>query len=253
MLAANVLWSLAAQVLPAVVGVAAVPFILRGLGVERFGVLTLAWMVIGYFSLFDLGLGRAVTKVAAEVLPLPDRSSLGALVWTAWYMMATVGLLGGLLVAAVTPWLVNAVIKPPTNLRHETLVSFYLLALSVPIVVTTTGIRGVLEADQRFDLVAIVRMLTGLLTFLVPLVVLQYSSSLPIIILVLIGVRLAGVVAYGVMCQRALPDLTVVGEIQAARPELHEVLADDVHAPVFQHKRDRVWIRRARRLIRKVA
>src|SRR6266850_33144 len=43
------------------------------------------------------------------------------------------------------------------------------------------------------------------------------------------------------------------GQKDLARPELHEVLADDVHAPVFQRKRDRVWIGRARRLIRKVA
>ncbi len=221
-LAANALWSLAAQVVPAVVGVATIPFMVRGLGVDRVGVLTLAWMVIGYFSLFDLGLGRAVTKVAAEVLPLPDRSSLSALVWTAWYMLAAIGLLGTLLMAGLTPWLVN-VIKPPTNLRHETLVSFYLLAASVPIVVSTTGIRGVLEADQRFDLVAIVRMFTGLFTFLVPVAVLQFSASLPIIILAVIGVRLAGVVAYGVMCHRSVPDLA--GPVRIDRSTARRLLS----------------------------
>src|SRR5437867_2880444 len=30
-----------------------------------------------------------------------------------------------------------------------------------------------------------------------------------------------------------------------ARPELRDVVADDVHAPAFQRKRDRVWVRRA--------
>ena len=42
------------------------------------------------------------------------------------------------------------------------------------------------------------------------------------------------------------------GQKDRARPELHEVLADDVHAPVFQRKRDRIWIGRAKRLMRKV-
>ncbi|MGO8931788.1 MAG: tetratricopeptide repeat protein [Limisphaerales bacterium] len=37
-----------------------------------------------------------------------------------------------------------------------------------------------------------------------------------------------------------------------ARPELQEVLADDAHGPAFQRKRDRVWVRRARSLMRKV-
>ena len=42
-------------------------------------------------------------------------------------------------------------------------------------------------------------------------------------------------------------------QLDLARCELKEVLADDVHAPTFQRKRDRVWVRRARGLMRKVA
>ena len=37
-----------------------------------------------------------------------------------------------------------------------------------------------------------------------------------------------------------------------ARAELKDVLSDDVHAPAFQRKRDRVWIRRARSLMGKL-
>jgi hypothetical protein len=37
-----------------------------------------------------------------------------------------------------------------------------------------------------------------------------------------------------------------------ARVELKNVLSDDVHAPTFQRKRDRVWIRRAKSLMRKL-
>jgi hypothetical protein len=37
-----------------------------------------------------------------------------------------------------------------------------------------------------------------------------------------------------------------------ARAELKDVLADDVHAPAFQRRRDRVWINRARSLMRKL-
>jgi hypothetical protein len=37
-----------------------------------------------------------------------------------------------------------------------------------------------------------------------------------------------------------------------ARNEVREVVADDIHAPVFQRKRDRVWVRRAKSLLRKL-
>jgi len=43
------------------------------------------------------------------------------------------------------------------------------------------------------------------------------------------------------------------GAADLARSELREVLADDAHAPSFQRRRDRVWLRRARALLRKAA
>ena len=39
---------------------------------------------------------------------------------------------------------------------------------------------------------------------------------------------------------------------EAARTELTDVMADDQHAPAFQRARDRVWVRRARRLLRTI-
>jgi hypothetical protein len=39
---------------------------------------------------------------------------------------------------------------------------------------------------------------------------------------------------------------------EAARTELEGVIADDLHAPGYQRRRDRVWVRRARRLLRKL-
>jgi hypothetical protein len=41
------------------------------------------------------------------------------------------------------------------------------------------------------------------------------------------------------------------GTLEPARAELKEVLADDAHAPSFQRKRDRIWVGRARSLMRR--
>ena len=65
-LAHNSVLNLIGQGIPFLAAFFAIPLLIRGLGTDRFGVLTLAWMVIGYFSLFDLGLGRALTQVVAE-------------------------------------------------------------------------------------------------------------------------------------------------------------------------------------------
>jgi len=198
-LAASAVWSLAAQAIPAVVGIVAIPFIIRGLGVERFGVLALAWMVIGYFGLFDLGLGRAVTKLAAELLASAERSQLDRLVWTAWYLMLALGVAGAVTLTVITPWLVRTAINVPQQLQGETLHAFYLLAGSIPIVVLTAGFRGLLEANQQFGLTSLVKIPMGALTFIAPLLVLPFTPNLAVIVLTLIGVRLAGAIAYAVM------------------------------------------------------
>src|SRR5207247_1385784 len=122
-LAASAAWSLTAQVIPAMAGIITIPFIIRSLGVERFGVLTLAWMVIGYFGLFDLGLGRAVTKFAAELLASPRDARMNGLVWTTWYLMLAIGLVGAAVLTTIARWLVTSAIKVPPDLRPETLQS----------------------------------------------------------------------------------------------------------------------------------
>jgi hypothetical protein len=45
---------------------------------------------------------------------------------------------------------------------------------------------------------------------------------------------------------------TAKNQPDLARRELHDMLADDAHAPAFQRRRDRIWIRRGRSLLRKL-
>src|SRR6266576_4421231 len=161
-------------------------------------------MVIGYFSLLDLGLGRAVTKLAAEFVVSAERSTFNRLVWTAWYLMLALGVVGAVGLVIIAPWLVHTAVRIPAALQRETLQTFYLLAYSIPIVVLTTGFRGVLEAAQQFRLTSLIKIPMGVLTFITPLFVLRLTPNLAVIVFVLIVVRLVGTIAYAVMCHRAV-------------------------------------------------
>src|SRR3954466_7987365 len=68
LLARNAAWNLITQCAPLAVAFVTIPVLIAGIGTDRFGVLTLAWITLGYFSLFDLGLGRALTKLVADAL-----------------------------------------------------------------------------------------------------------------------------------------------------------------------------------------
>lgn len=206
MLARNTVWNVVGQAAPVGAALVTVPILVHGLGTERFGVLTLMWMVVGYFSIFDLGLGRALTQLAAEKLGAGARGEVGPLVWTALLLMTALGVAGGLAAALAAPFL-PGVLRIPPALQHETRVALAVLALSIPLVVSTAGVRGVLEARQRFDLVNIVRLASGLFTYVGPALCLLGSSSLVPVTWVLVAGRALTWAWYAWLCVRELPEL----------------------------------------------
>ena len=86
-------WNLAGNALPLAAAALAMPVIVNRMGVERFGLLSLAWVLIGYFSLFDLGLGRALTKLIAERRDGPSAGEIDSLTSTGMALMTLLGLL----------------------------------------------------------------------------------------------------------------------------------------------------------------
>ena len=68
--AKNTIYNLLGYGLPLIIAVVLIPPLIKGLGEERFGILNLAWVVIGYFSFLDFGIGRALTNIIAEKIGL---------------------------------------------------------------------------------------------------------------------------------------------------------------------------------------
>jgi len=206
-IAHNTILNLAGQGLPLLVGVFAVPVILRGLGIERFGLLALCWGVLGYFGMFDLGLGKATTKAVAEVLGRGELQRLPALAGTCLLSHAVVGLLGGLAMAGLTPLMVTRILKISPALVPEARTSLLILSAAVPVVVSSAALRGILEAGQRFALVNWVKAPANSLVFLIPAIAAQFGIGLPGIVLFIGLGRLGAALAYWKLCHHAFPVL----------------------------------------------
>ena len=201
-LARNSVLNLVGVGMPLVVAVIAIPPLVRGLGPDRFGILTLVWAAIGYFSLFELGLSRALTQAVAERLGNGNRDELPTLTWSALLLLFILGTIGACVTAAATPLLVSRVLNVPEALRGEARTAFYVLAISLPIVVTSVGLRGIMEAHQHFGAVTALRMPLVAFMFLGPLLVLPFSRSLvPSVIMLAAGRAISGL-AHLVICLR---------------------------------------------------
>jgi O-antigen/teichoic acid export membrane protein len=207
LLARNTVWNLVGQIAPMTVGIVAIPRLIHALGTDRFGVLTIAWIVVGYFSLFDLGLGRAMTNLVAQKLATESDHDLPAIVWTANLLMGMMGILGGIALALLSPLLVQHLLKTPPAIQLETTRAFYVLSLSVPFVISTAGFRGVLEARQKFGIINAVRVPMGIATFAAPLLVLPWSKGLIAVVGILVIARFLFWLVYTYLALRDMPIL----------------------------------------------
>lgn len=207
LLVRNTLLNFIGQAVPLLVGIVTIPFIVRGLGTERFGLLSLAWVILGYFTIFDMGLGRATTKYVAEALGKGEEDQIPPLVWTAVMVQAILGIVGSLVLIGITPLLVERILNIPPYLLGEAKTTFYLLAIFIPVVLISSSFRGGLEALQRFDLVNTVAIPSNILTFLLPLVGLFLGFHLPGIVVLILLARVGVLAAFVVLNLRLTPEL----------------------------------------------
>lgn len=195
-IARNTFWNMLGVGLPVLITLVTVPVLIRGIGVDRFGVLIIAWVVLSYFGLFDLGLGRATIRFLAEAFEHRRVAEVRALFWTSLFLNGVLGVLGGAILAMLTPVLVNATLNIPGDLRGESAQAFYLTAASVPLVTVTTAVRGTLEAQHRFGLVNALQIPVSAFTQIAPLLVLPFSNNLVWLVGAVVFVRVLGALVF---------------------------------------------------------
>jgi O-antigen/teichoic acid export membrane protein len=202
LLARNTAWSLLGQVLPMIAAFLVIPRLVHVLGTESFAILTIAWTALGYFTLLDLGLGRSLTQMVAERLGRDDDAELTSLVWTSMLLLLGFSIVGGVAMVVATPLLVHGVFHVPGELEHETVTTFHLLAFSLPALLLTAGLGGVLAAYQRFGVLNLLRVPLGVLAYVGPLAVLPFSRNLAYVVGVIVVVRYVGLLGHLLACQR---------------------------------------------------
>jgi O-antigen/teichoic acid export membrane protein len=188
--------------LPLVVAIAAIPLLIDALGVERFGILTLIWALVSYFGLFDLGLGRALTRELAANRAHGEPATARRLASTALAVMGVLGLAAGVLLAlgAESAGRLFGSEHNPSEVVH----AVYAMAVAMPFILTTSGLRGILEADQAFGIVNAIRVPLGVYTFLAPVAVVHYwSNDLGLVAASLTGGRMLAYFAHAWFCRRA--------------------------------------------------
>ncbi len=201
----HTIYNLVGSIAPILVMVLTVPAYLHLVGNTRYGVLALVWMFLGYFGIFDPGIGRAASYHIARLHngPAKDREDV---FWTAMVINLGFGLVGGIILYLMAWPLFVSAFKMPEAMDGEVIASLPWLAASIPVSIVGSVLGGVLQAREWFGVSNAVNVVNGVLSQIVPLVVAYFHGpDLTWLIPAILVTRAVGVLPIFLSITKALP------------------------------------------------
>ena len=177
------------QIVPLFVAFFTIPYVVSHLGMEFFGVLTIVWVIVGYFTIFDCGLGTATTKYISESLGKEDRLNIGRVYWTSVLFISCLGIIGVCLFCYFVPALVARFFIVSPKLLPEVLTVYIIASPLILFLLVKSVLIGAVQAYQRFDIINIITISNIVCSQLAPVWVLSRGGSLKEIIIWLLIVE----------------------------------------------------------------
>jgi O-antigen/teichoic acid export membrane protein len=201
---ANLVYNVFGALLPIVTSLGTVPFYIHQIGLARYGVVTISWVLLGYFGFLDFGLSRASANALAKLGTAQERSPVLA---TAFCCNLGLGLIGGLILYAVGHVVLLHLVKVPGSLLGETSAAYPWMAAMLPLGMLSGVATGALESRERFLLSNTLSSFGTMMGQVLPLVcAYAIGPSLEVIIPATLLARLLAVtVSYTVVVRSEWP------------------------------------------------
>lgn len=202
----NAALNISGNIVPMLAAVLAMPMLLNGLGASRMGMFTLALGLFGFAGIFDLGLGRALTRSIGHHAELGvGTRRIAPLLRTGLFSVLVMGVVWAVLLSIGSEWLLTHLPMLSGTLRDEAQSGLIVLAALIPVALLSASLLGTLEGLQQFWRANMVRAPLGVATFLVPALTAQWLPTLEAVIGALAVVRLAGLISLLIVVGRQVP------------------------------------------------
>jgi len=196
----NTVYNLVGSAIPLVLALVTVPIYIRLVGADRYGVLAIAWVLLGYFGMFDLGLGRATTYQIAALKEATEEAR-ASVFWSAVIINLGMGIVGGAVLWLCSHYFFSYLFKVDGALRKEVISSIWLLAFAVPIATLTGVLSGALMGRGQFLWTNIISITSTSLFQIFPLAVAWwFGPNLGQLLLAAISARVVAIVVLWIRC-----------------------------------------------------
>lgn len=203
----SAIFNLFGQVLPAVVLFVTTPILVKGLGIELYGIFAIITLMVDYFSVFDVGMGAAATKYVAEALAKNDFVHVSSVYKTS----VTASVLFSFFAAAMfyisIPFVGEHFIKISSISTGRIQLILQSACLVVLFILLKCMFRGVLEAYQRFDIINFVLIPSSIITQLAYALIVKRGGGLLQMVFALTLREACMVIAFWYYVHKILPKI----------------------------------------------
>ncbi|CPR13639.1 oligosaccharide flippase family protein [Brenneria goodwinii] len=199
----NISWNLLGFVVPIISAILAIPFLIKNIGLERFGILTLIFSLIGFMNVFDFGLTRAITRSVVKYKD--DKNRLLSSIKTGWFLLLCVLLCISISLLFANRYISETIFNPSNKIiEQEINHSLIFIALSLPFVISQSVFVGVMEGCDAFKKISLGRIPFSLLMYLVPVTISFFIPSLSYITFSLCILRVIMAIIFYLLMSREL-------------------------------------------------
>jgi O-antigen/teichoic acid export membrane protein len=205
----NIGSNLVGTILPAAAALVAVPLLVGQLGMSAFGIFSMQVAALFFFGLSDFGISRAIVLFTFDERFAGAAGSLRpyriGLRYSAALAVLTV-LLGAPVSGALYFW------HPQQVTGADIALSTALVFVSAAAMLLSLAPRAVLEAQQRFLLVNLIRGPSAAAIFIAPLAAFMVSKTLVAAALGILLTRIISTACYFLACRAAAPSHVIAAK-----------------------------------------
>ena len=170
------------KIIPVAIALVTVPLYISYIGAARYGVLSIVWLLVGYFGFLDFGLSRASTNALAK-LGHATKEERSRVLITSLYLNLGLGLLGGIILYFAGLTLLHHMVSLSDVTNAELESAFPWIAYMIPIALLGGVARGAIQSRERFFDLNVLDLINFSLGQILPIVcAVTISPSLTVVI-----------------------------------------------------------------------
>lgn len=179
-IAKNSFFNIAGYLIPGLLSVPILGYMARELGIEEFGLFTLILSIVGYASIFDIGITRSVIREIA--IYKHNKQEIIKILSTSTLIILLLGVLAAFLIIMFNTQITN-LLKVSTNIKEEFNRCLIIMSLSIPSFLVTQVWCSLLEGKEEFLKLNIYKSISSTLVILLPAIGLFWGHSLTYVII----------------------------------------------------------------------